>query len=254
MARDPRLTQLGAFLRARRAEVAPPAPAEPGRRQVPGLRRAEVAARTFVSEEYYTRIEQGRVLPSADVIRRVATALGLDDDQTRYALGLISDADAAPENAEPSGPLRRLVDRMGEVPAVLVGPATSILVWNAAAARLLTDFGAVPPEQRRYVQLLFTDPVLQSRFEDLEAMRRTVIGVVRASTPAGPPTGDWIDELLRTSPDFKTLWERNDVVRPHAHIRVRLRFPGGAQAAMDQVVLQVVDDPHQRLITFVPAT
>ncbi|GAA1024840.1 MULTISPECIES: helix-turn-helix domain-containing protein [Amycolatopsis] len=252
MARDPRLTQLGAFLHARRDE-APPPDSETGRRQVPGLRRAEVAAAAFVSDEYYTRIEQGRVLPSADVVRRVAAALELDDDQTRYALDLLADPVAPPENPEPSDPLRRLVDRMGDVPALLVGPATSILAWNPAAARLLTDFGAIPPEQRRFVQMVFTDPVLQSRFTDLEAMQRTVIGIVRASTPAGPPTGDWIDDLLRTNPDFKALWERNDVVRPHTSIRVRLRLPDGAEETWDQVVLQVVDDPHQRLITLVPA-
>ncbi|MFB9927008.1 helix-turn-helix domain-containing protein [Amycolatopsis halotolerans] len=252
MARDPRLAQLGAFLHARRDEAPPPA-SETGRRQVPGLRRAEVAARAFVSDEYYTRIEQGRVLPSADVVRRVAAALELDDDQTRYALDLLAEPVALPENPEPSDPLRRLVERMGDVPALLVGPATAILAWNPAAARLLTDFGTVPPEQRRFVQMVFTDPVLQSRFTDLEAMQRTVIGVVRASTPAGPPTGDWIDDLLRTNPDFKTLWERNDVVRPHTHLRVRLRLPGGVEETVDQVVLQVVDDPHQRLIAFVPA-
>ncbi|ATY11957.1 XRE family transcriptional regulator [Amycolatopsis sp. AA4] len=252
MARDPRLRQLGAFLHARRDEAPPPASAGSERRQVPGLRRGEVAALAFVSDEYYTRIEQGRVMPSTDVIRRVAAALGLDDDQTRYALDLVAVADAPAPNPEPSDPLRRLVDRMGEVPAILVGPETSVLAWNAAAARLLTDFGAVSPERRRYVQLLFTDPVLQSRFADLEAMRRTTIGIVRASTPAGPPAGDWIDELL-PDPAFKALWERNDVVLPHTHLRVRLRLPGGVEEPVDQVVLQVVDDPHQRLIAFVPA-
>ncbi|GAB3155295.1 helix-turn-helix domain-containing protein [Amycolatopsis stemonae] len=253
MARDPRLAQLGAFLHARRDEAPPPADADPGRRQVPGLRRAEVAARAFVSDEYYTRIEQGRVLPSADVIRRVAAALELDDDQTRYALDLLADPVAPPDNPEPSDPLRRLVDRMGEVPAVLVGPATAILAWNTAATELLTDFAAIPPQQRRYVQMLFTDPVLQSRFADLEAMRCTVIGIVRASTPAGPHTEDWIDELTRTNPDFGALWKRNDVVRPHTSLRIRLRTPEGTEETVDQLVLQVVDDPHQRLIAFVPA-
>ncbi|MFD2467602.1 helix-turn-helix domain-containing protein [Amycolatopsis silviterrae] len=252
MARDPRRTQLGAFLHARRDEAPPPADADPGRRQVPGLRRAEVAARAFISDEYYTRIEQGRVTPSAEVIRRVAAVLGLSADQTRYALDLLADPGTPPEHPEPSDPLRRLVDRMGDVPALLVGPATLILAWNPAAARLLTDFGTVPPERRRYVQLLFADPVLQSRFLDLEAMRRTVIGIVRASTP-GAPGGDWLDELLRTDRDFQALWERNDVVRPHTRLPVRLRLPDGTEETVDQVVLQVVDDPHQRLIAFVPA-
>lgn len=251
MARNPRLAQLGAFLRARRDEAAPPA-TKSARRRVPGLRRSEVAGLAFISDEYYTRIEQGRVTPSPELVLRIAGVLGLDDDQTRYALGLIADHRAVPVAPEPSGPLCRLVDELGAVPAAVVGPATSLLAWNAAAAELLIDFARIPPEQRLFVRLLFTDAELQSRFVDLDAMRRTVIGIVRTSEPSGVPTGAWIDELLAESPEFKAMWERNDAVLPHVHLRVRFRTAAG-EVTLDQVVLQVVDDPHQRLITFVPA-
>ena len=77
MVRDRQLAQLGAFLRARRNEAVPPA-AESGRRRVPGLRRSEVAALAFISDEYYARIEQGRVTPSADLVRDIAQGDGID--------------------------------------------------------------------------------------------------------------------------------------------------------------------------------
>ncbi|MGW5144798.1 MmyB family transcriptional regulator [Rhodococcus koreensis] len=85
------------------------------------------------------------------------------------------------------------------------------------------------------------------------AMRRTVIGIVRTSAPSGIPTGAWIDDLLATSPEFTAMWERNDAVRPHVRLRVRLRTASGTEAELDQVVLQAVDDPTHRLVVFVPA-
>ncbi|MET9328049.1 helix-turn-helix transcriptional regulator [Tsukamurella sp. NPDC003166] len=249
MARDARNTQLGAFLRARRGE----APAPPGRRRVPGLRRGEVAARAFISEEYYTRIEQGRAVPSPELVERIGAVLGFDGDQAAYALGLLGQpAPAAPSNG-PDSALTAVLDHLGDLPAVVVGPFTAILAWNAAAAALLIDFGRVPVEERLYVRLLFTDEQLQNRFEDLDAMRRTVIGVVRTSAPSGIPTGEWIADLARISPEFAALWERNDAVRPHLRIRVRLCGDDGAVTAYDQVVLQSADDSAHRLVLFVPA-
>ena len=61
-------TQLGEFLRTRRAQVQPE---EIGvltyaeRRRVPGLRREELASLAGVSASYYTRLEQGPSYPTA---------------------------------------------------------------------------------------------------------------------------------------------------------------------------------------------
>ena len=53
---------LGAFLKARRARLAPVAVGLPAaaRRRTPGLRREEVAQLSGVSATWYTWIEQGR--------------------------------------------------------------------------------------------------------------------------------------------------------------------------------------------------
>src|SRR4051812_1856952 len=78
-------TDLGAFLRARRAQVTPDdvglGPHSRRRRRVPGLRREEVALLAGVSPDYYTRLEQGRERhPSPEVLAAIARALQLTDD------------------------------------------------------------------------------------------------------------------------------------------------------------------------------
>ena len=81
-------TELGAFLRARRAEVSPEQaglPTERTSRRVPGLRREEVAQLAMISADYYTRLEQGRLTgASTSVLDAIADALHLSDDQRRY--------------------------------------------------------------------------------------------------------------------------------------------------------------------------
>src|SRR5256885_13462788 len=76
---------LGEFLRNRRGRIGPAEvglPAGTGRRQLPGLRRAELAALAGVSVDYYVRLEQGRdTNPGSGVLDALAGALRLDDDE-----------------------------------------------------------------------------------------------------------------------------------------------------------------------------
>ena len=67
---------LGEFLRARRAQLHPEEVGVAVRsgRRVPGLRREELAVLAGVSSDYYTRLEQGRSLPSLQVTQALARA------------------------------------------------------------------------------------------------------------------------------------------------------------------------------------
>ena len=70
---------LGVYLRDRRARLDPADFGFSGRRRTPGLRREEVAQRANLSVTWYTWLEQGRGgVPSADVLERLARALGTD--------------------------------------------------------------------------------------------------------------------------------------------------------------------------------
>jgi len=69
-------TELGRFLRTRRAGVRPAdvgLPAGPGTRRTPGLRREELATLAGVSIDYYTRLERGKeTRPSPAVVDALA--------------------------------------------------------------------------------------------------------------------------------------------------------------------------------------
>lgn len=89
-------TELGAFLRARRARVQPDhvgLPTGPGPRRTPGLRREELAALAGVSIDYYIRLEQGKETgPSGAVLAALAAALHLDQDATAHLYALANHA------------------------------------------------------------------------------------------------------------------------------------------------------------------
>ncbi|MFC9436492.1 helix-turn-helix domain-containing protein [Nocardia sp. NPDC057030] len=82
------MSQLGEFLRAKRASIAPEqvglTPVGNPRR-VSGLRREEVAQLAALSVDQYTRLELGRVTRvSDDALRRLARALLLTEDEQAY--------------------------------------------------------------------------------------------------------------------------------------------------------------------------
>src|SRR3982750_4920518 len=85
-------SELGTYLRDRRARLAPAALGlSTVRRRTAGLRREEVAQRANISPTWYTWLEQGRGgAPSADVLNRIAAALMLTDIEREHVflLGL----------------------------------------------------------------------------------------------------------------------------------------------------------------------
>src|SRR5256885_10992936 len=90
--------ELGVFLRARRSELSPSdvdLPEGGTQRRVAGLRREEVAQLAAISTDYYTRLEQGRIHPSAPVLASLARVLRLDDDQRTYMNELAGNPAAA---------------------------------------------------------------------------------------------------------------------------------------------------------------
>jgi transcriptional regulator with XRE-family HTH domain len=90
--RDDRPQELGAFLKARRADLNPATVglADAGQsRRVPGLRREEVAQLAMISTDYLTRLEQGRLAgASPAVLDALATALRLSENERSYLFQL----------------------------------------------------------------------------------------------------------------------------------------------------------------------
>jgi hypothetical protein len=88
-----RVSELGDFLKSKRAALAPESVGLPpvgNPRRVAGLRREEVAQLAAMSVDHYTRLEQGRVTTASDsVLNGIAAALRLTDAERTY-LGILA--------------------------------------------------------------------------------------------------------------------------------------------------------------------
>lgn len=239
-----RRTDLGEFLRGRRAALRPGdvGLSGAGPRRVPGLRREELAALAGISAGYYASLEQGRhTRVSAQILDDLAQALQLDRRE-RVLLGDLADAagnaasaetaggaevaDAGPASPprgrrlrvprEPVRPgLRRLVDSLGGSPAVLLGRHGDVLAWNPLAAALFSRLGRVAAERRNGALLMFRDDEVRALFgAQWECAARTVLGAFRACAlrdPEDPRLASIVGELSLNSNEFRTWWAEPSV-------------------------------------------
>jgi transcriptional regulator with XRE-family HTH domain len=216
----PPANRLGAYLRDRRARLDPAALGFPaGRRRTPGLRREEVAQRANISPTWYTWLEQGRGgAPSADVLNRIASGLMLTEHEREhlFILGLGRPPEVRYRAVDGVTPrLQRVLDVMETSPAIMKNATWDVVAWNRAAAAVLTDYGALPPEGRNVLRLIFTHSRVKAAQEDWWAVARYVVAAFRADAAragAGDEISRLVEELSRLSPEFETLWRESHVI------------------------------------------
>lgn len=259
-----RWSELGEFLRSRRARREPQFALPGEQRRVPGLRRAEVAATAGVSVAYYTRLEQGRAPNvSDDVLAAVCRALDLDDAERAHAWRM---ARPGPQrsyggSSEVVRPhVRALVETLAPTPALVLGRDRHLLAWNATAHALHAphlDAAAVDDAGTRpwWPGLLFGDPRVAAIFVDWPAKAGDTVSDLRVELGRRP--GDdrlrrMVDELRVASPAFDELWTAYSIA-PCAYHDRRYRVPGLGELTLHDEFLQLGDDDGQRLAIFTAA-
>lgn len=252
--------ELGSALRQWRERLVPGdvgLPAGP-RRRTPGLRREEVAQLAGVSVDYVIRLEQDRgPHPSESVLGALARALRLTPAETEHLFVLAGVAMPGPDRVRdtvrPS--VLRLLDRMQDLPAMLVGGRDDLLAWNPLLTALYGDLSTVPRERRNTLWLQFAGhPGIRSVTDEQGGTERIAISAVAraraamARYPRDRQLRTTVDELYRANPRFAELWDS----RPVEHKRVerkRYDVPGVGPIVLDCDVLEVPDD-DQRLIVY----
>jgi transcriptional regulator with XRE-family HTH domain len=251
---------LGAWLRDRRGRLEPAALGFPaGRRRTPGLRREEVAQRAGISATWYTWLEQGRGgAPSAQALERIAAALLLTEAEREhlFLLGLGRPPDRRKQPEEGVTPrLQRVLDALHPNPALIRTALWDVVAWNRAAARLLTDYGALPPERRNVLRLMFLEPRVQAAQPDWESVARFVVGTFRADAARGADAAAaaaLVDELSRASPAFRAIWQENDVRGAAGGVK-RLRHPVLGEIALEFSAFGVEGRPDLGMLVYNPA-
>ncbi|MFE2996675.1 helix-turn-helix domain-containing protein [Nocardia sp. NPDC059246] len=251
------MSELGEFLKAKRAAVSPgevglPAVGNP--RRVPGLRREEVALLASVSVDHYTRLEQGRVsAASENLLAGIARALRLTPEEHEYLRMLVQPRPRRGRAAEPEvgAPLRDLLAALA-APALVLGPRSDILAWNAGAAALFLDFAEIPPPQRALVRMVFLEPRMRGLFMHWDQVAAEAVDRLRmaaARTPGDPWLARLVGELSVRDADFRRWWAGHGV-RTLAGGRKWLRHPVVGDLELDWQVLQVLTASDQTLVTY----
>ena len=252
---------LGSYLKDRRAKLDPAALGfAPERRRTPGLRREEVAQRANISPTWYTWLEQGRGgAPSADVLDRIARALMLTDVEREhlFLLGLGRPPEVRYQKNDGVTPrLQHVLDALQPCPALIRTATWDIVAWNRAATVMLTDYGALPPEQRNVLRFIFLDPRVRAAQHDWESVARFVVAAFRvdaARAGAAAAVEPLVDELCRLSPEFKTMWRDNDV-RTHGEGVKHMRHPIIGPIAFEYSAFAVDGRSDLSMVVYNPAT
>jgi transcriptional regulator with XRE-family HTH domain len=218
------------FLRTRRARITPQdagLPASMGIRRVPGLRREEVALLAGVSAEYYERLERGRSRnASASVLDAIARVLQLNSTERDYLFALANPTRS--KSVNPPAPrlrpgLRRALDLITDVPALVLGPRMDVIAINDLAAAFYVGLDSLPPAQKNMIRYIFTVDAARELYDDWAATARAVVAELRAyagTHPHDPRLADLVGELAVRDPDFRRWWAEHDVyLREHGSKR-----------------------------------
>ena len=253
--------ELSQFLTSRRAKVTPEQAGlrSYGRRQVPGLRREEVAALAGVSVEYYKRLERGNAAGVSDsVLDALADALRLDDAERAHLFDL----------ARAAGPLAARRRRRASRATGPAGGAAHRRLHRLACdgqqhARRLPDRQrarprAVRPTLRQpraapnAARFIFLDPAAQQFFPDWEKTAKDVVAALRSEAGRNPhdrALTDLVGELSTRSEPFRKWWAAHNV-RYHQTGRKRLHHPTVGDLELDYEVMELAADSGLLLAVF----
>ncbi len=205
----PSRAELGNLLRTSREQLNPFALGmySSRRRRTRGLRREEVAELAGIGVDRYIPLEQGRdVNPSSTTIDALARALRLQPAEHAHLRALTRGTEQQPFTRETvPQTLRHIVETL-EQPAYVTGRRWDVLAWNAAAADLFTDFGAVCKATATSCSTCLptrvpADYSAQAGRVKLNAWSRSFA----ATMTFGQPTerfSTWKDASLRNAPSF----------------------------------------------------
>ncbi|WP_189044647.1 helix-turn-helix transcriptional regulator [Aliidongia dinghuensis] len=260
--RPPVENPLGIYLRDRRSKLDPTAfglPVE--RRRTLGLRRDEVAQRANISLTWYTCLEQGRGgAPSADVLDRLARALMLTDVEREhlFLLGLGRPPKARYRGDEDVTPrLQHVLDALHPSPALILTAVGNVVAWNRAATVVLGDYASRSQDQRNVLRILFLDPRARAAQDDWESICRRLVGALRANAAragAGAEIAPLVDELRQLSPEFRKIWDENDVHGVDGEAIKHIRHPVLGRLAFEFSIFAVDGRSDLYMTVYYPST
>lgn len=253
--------ELARLLRQGRARLSPSDVGMPAgdRRRVPGLRREEVALLAGVSVDYVVRLEQARgPRPSPQVLTALARALRLSNDQRDELFHLAGSAPPLPgridELVRPS--VQRLLDRLADLPTMVISAKGDLVAWNSMAAALLGDWSAIPYLERNIIWQRFLGQPDEGRSrvaltaEESGHTAAQSVASLRAAAaryPKDPGLRRLIDDLQQHSESFARLWDETPATPWRSH-RKTIEHPTVGSITLDCDSLHLPDTDQTMIV------
>lgn len=190
------------------------------RRRTAGLRREEVASLTGMSADYYGRLEQARsTQPSPQMLRALARALRLSDDETDHLYRLAGHAvpDRTGQSVHVRPALLFVLDQLHDAAAFVCSDTSVMLAQNRMAKLLMGDLmtdDAGPRASMTWRWFVEPDARNMAPLDDHDAHSRVAVADLRAAwarRPTDPDMRELVGDLLKRSSEFAELWERHEV-------------------------------------------
>jgi hypothetical protein len=176
-----------------------------------------VAQLASISVDYVVRLEQGRgPSPSTPVLISLARALRLSDDERSHLFNLAGSA--PPRQGQIDSVVRsstlRVLERLVDLPALVLDAKGDVLAWNTQATALLGDFSAWAPPARNIIWQRFLGHArrVSARPEEDERTAAESVANLRAVAARYPDDaglGRLLNELSSESPRFVRLWNES---------------------------------------------
>jgi transcriptional regulator with XRE-family HTH domain len=227
-----------------------------GARRAPGLRREEVAQLAGLSVDYLSRLEQGRASnPSPSVLAPLARALRLTDEERAHLFRVAGQAEprATTIDRHLTPGVQRVLDRLSDVPVVVLDASWQVIAANPLAVALVGDSSGAAPRERNILWRHFSGA--PSRFartaeedERLEVEAAADLRDALGRYPDDEPLRELVADLRALSPRFAQLWEQRPVA-PRTASRKTVVHPEIGPITLDCDVL-LVRDSDLRLIVY----
>ena len=143
----------------------------------------------------------------------------------------------------------RLLDRMNDLPAMIVNGRGDVLAWNPLLAAVVGDLSVVPRERRNHLWLHFVaDDVFASRVvrDNGEGARldRATVAQGRSAAARHPEYDrlqSVVEELRRRVPRFADLWDERPIEYRNSDVKA-YDVPSIGRITLDCESLAVPDD------------
>ncbi|MFI1584549.1 helix-turn-helix domain-containing protein [Embleya sp. NPDC020630] len=260
----PEDSDLGGFLRSRRARVNPTSfGGAPGiGRRVPGLRREEVAALAGISVEYYARLERGqKVRVSEAVLGAIARALDLNDLEATHLRDLAHSVEKSPTAARAQDhdgdavrpALQVITDALSPLPAWISNYRMDFLAGNREARAIYAPLLTNPEDKGNRARFIFLNPAGRAFECRWERVADETVGALRwyaTRHPDDRELAELILDLNVRSTEFRSRWDDHNISH-HRSGDVHVNPPAIGDLKLPYERLDVTHDPGLSLFIHV---